>query len=76
ACGGYANGSIVAVGDYAVGNIAIGKTTAIGNALSVTKESFEEQRGEAWKLMDELPAFWNGFISLCKKFAPIMMQSQ
>lgn len=76
ACGGYANGSMVAVGDYAVGNIAIGKTTAIGNALSVTKESFEEQQAEAWSLMDELPAFWQGFVSLCKNFALGMMQSQ
>lgn len=69
ACGGYANGSMVAVGDYAVGNIALGKTTALGGSLSVTAETFEEQREEVWRLLDELPSIWQGFVGWCKSFA-------
>ncbi len=74
ACGGYANGSIVAVGDYAVGNIALGKTTATGNTLSATLENFEAQKEEAWRLLDEIPAFWQGFVRWCKSFADACMR--
>lgn len=73
AFGGYANGRFVAIGDYAVGRIAFGKTTAIGSRLSVTPQTFEEKREEAWKLLDELPAFWKGFVNLCKNLARTTM---
>ena len=73
AVGGYANGYYVAIGDYAVGQIAFGKTTANGSVLSVTGETFTELKEKAWQLMDNLPAFWKGFINLCKNFAVKMM---
>lgn len=69
AVGGYADGHFIAVGDSAFGQIAFGKTTAVGSVLSVDSQSFERQREEAWRLMDNLPAFWRGFIDLCKNYA-------
>ena len=69
AVGGYADGYYVAIGDYAVGRIAFGKTTANGGDLSITSQTFAELKEEAWRLMDNLPAFWKGFVQLCKSFA-------
>lgn len=73
AFGGYANGSFVAIGDYAVGQIAFGKSTAVGSKISVTPQTFAELKAEAWKLMDGLPAIWQGFVSLCKSLVVKMM---
>ena len=73
AVGGYADGYYVAIGDYAVGQIAFGKTTANGSKLAVTGETFSELKEKAWQLMDNLPAFWKGFVNLCKNFAVKMM---
>ncbi|MCM1545412.1 MAG: helix-turn-helix domain-containing protein [Clostridiales bacterium] len=73
AVGGYADGKYIAVGDYAVGRIAFGKTTATGGDISVTDENFSELKEEAWRLMDNLPAFWRGFINSCKSFAEKFM---
>ncbi len=73
AFGGYANGHYVAIGDYAVGRIAFGKTTANGSRLSITPQSFGELKEEAWRLMDELPNFWKGLVSACKKLAQATM---
>ena len=73
AVGGYANGYFVAIGDYAVGQVAFGKTTAIGSELSVTPQTLEELKGEAWKIMDDLPAIWQGFVGLCKNLAVRVM---
>lgn len=73
AVGGYADGYFVAIGDYAVGRIAFGKSTAVGSELSVTPQTFAELKEEAWQLMDNLSAFWEGFIDLCKIFAVKMM---
>lgn len=74
--GGYSNGRYVAVGDYAVGQIAFGKTTVIGGSLSVSPQTFTEQKEEAWRLMDKLPPFWGGFVRLCKEYAQKMMVLQ
>ncbi|MGN1373369.1 MAG: helix-turn-helix transcriptional regulator [Candidatus Coproplasma sp.] len=71
--GGYANGRLIAVGDYAVGQIALGKTTAIGEKISVTAATFEQLKGEAFALMDGLSPFWRGFINLCKSAAPSIL---
>ncbi len=73
AVGGYANGNLVAIGDYAVGRIALGKSTAIGSELSVTAETFAELKEEAWRKMDGLPSFWRLFVDWCKHFAVKMM---
>lgn len=74
AVGGYANGRFVAVGDYAVGRIAFGESISLGSGLSVTPQNFAEQKEEAWRLMDNLPAFWKGFVSSCKDYATKLMQ--
>ena len=76
AAGGYANGRYVAVGDYAVGGIAFGDTYAAGNVLTVTKETFPEQKAEAWEKIDELPQYWKGFADLIKRFAESFMLSK
>ncbi len=73
AVGGYADGRFVAIGDYAVGRIAFGKTTAKGGELSITPQSFAELKEDAWRLMDKLPAFWKGFVSICKTYAVKVM---
>lgn len=73
AVGGYADGYYVAVGDYAVGQIAFGKTTAIGSKLSITPQTFAELKDEAWQRMDGLPDILQGLVSLCKNFAVKMM---
>ncbi len=75
ALGGYANGRLVAVGDYAVGQIAFGKTVASGSRISVTSLTFAELKEEAFKLIDELPPIWNGFKESCKHIAEIMLKS-
>lgn len=69
AVGGYANGYYVAIGDYAVGQIAFGKSTIVGSRLSVTPQTFAELKGEAWRLLDGLPDVWQGFVRWCKYFA-------
>lgn len=74
AIGGYANGRFIAVGDYAVGQIALGKTTAIGEKISVTSSTYEQLKGEAFSLMDGISPFWRGFINLCKSAAPSIMR--
>lgn len=73
AAGGYADGYFVAVGDYAKGQIAFGQTTIIGSKLSVSKETFAEQREAAWKLMEDMPAIWQGFVKCIKSFAQSFM---
>lgn len=74
AVGGYANGRLVAAGGYAVGDIAFGETTAIGYKISVTPENYEELRDSAFKQIDELSPFWNGFKSMIKHFADMFMR--
>lgn len=74
AAGGYANGRLVAVGDYAVGEIAFGKTTSIGSKISVTLENFEELKESAYSKIDALSPFWNGFKAWIKRFAEIIMR--
>lgn len=74
AVGGYANGAYVAVGDYAVGKIAFGETTANGSIISVTPQNFAELKGEAWAHMDDVPAVWQGFVDWCKVFAQSFMK--
>lgn len=69
AIGGYANGRFVAIGDSAFGRIAFGKTKAVGSEISVLPQTFEEQKEEAWRLMDNLPAFWQGLVRVCKGYA-------
>lgn len=76
ACGGYANGRFVAVGDYAVGQIAFGDSTANGSLISVTKETFAEQKARAWELIDKLPAFWKGFANCIKNLAQSFMTAK
>lgn len=73
AFGGYANGYFVAVGDYAVGQIAFGRTTAVGSKLSITPQTFTQVKDEAWRFMNGLPAVWQGFVSLCKTLAVKIM---
>ena len=74
ACGGYANGALVAIGDYAVGGITFGKSTSLGDTISVTVQNFASERERAFALMDDLPAFWRGFINLSKTFASTLMR--
>jgi len=74
AVGGYANGRLVAAGGYAVGDIAFGETTAIGYKISVTPENYGELRDSAFKQIDALPSFWNGFKSMIKHFADLFMR--
>lgn len=74
AFGGYANGRFVAVGDYAVGDIAFGKTTAIGYKISVTPETYDELRDEAFRQIDAFSPFWNGFKAMIKRFADMLMR--
>lgn len=69
AVGGYADGYFVAIGDYAVGKIAFGDSTANGSVLSITSENFAELKDEAWRYMDGLPRIWQGFVRWCKLFA-------
>ncbi|MDE6690637.1 MAG: hypothetical protein K2K04_01580, partial [Clostridia bacterium] len=71
--GGYANGYFVAVGDYAVGQVAFGKTTAIGSRLSITPQTFTELKEEAWRILDGLPEIWQGFVKICKDLAVKLM---
>ena len=71
--GGYANGRFIAVGGYAVGQIALGETTAIGEKISVTASTYEQLKEEAFALMDGYSPFWRGFINLCKSAAPSIM---
>lgn len=73
ACGGYADGYYVAVGDYAVGRIAFGESTAIGSQISVTGDNYAELKEQAFTAMDELPGFWSKLIELCKNFAQKVM---
>lgn len=73
AVGGYADGVYVAAGDVAHAQLAFGKTTAGGSVLSVTCETFEEMKEEAWQYMDGLPRVWQGFVRWCKHFAEIVM---
>ncbi len=74
AVGGYANGHFVAVGDYAVGDIAFGETTAIGYKISVTSENYSELRDSAFSQIDALPPFWNGFKEWIKHFVDMFMR--
>lgn len=74
AVGGYADGRLVAVGDYAVGEIAFGKTTAIGGKISVTLDNFEELKESAYSKIDALSPFWNGFKAWIKRFVEIVMR--
>ena len=71
--GGYANGRFIAVGGHAVGQIALGETTAIGEKISVTASTYEQLKEEAFALMDGYSPFWRGFINLCKSAAPSIM---
>ncbi|MGN0807221.1 MAG: helix-turn-helix transcriptional regulator [Candidatus Coproplasma sp.] len=73
AIGGYANGRFIAVGGYAVGQIAFGQTTAIGETISVTPATYELLKDEAFALMDGYSPFWSGFINLCKNCAQSLM---
>lgn len=73
AVGGYADGYYVAVGDVAHAKLAFGETTANGSALSITKETFNELKEDAWRYMDGLPRFWQGFVRWCKHFAERFM---
>lgn len=74
AIGGYADGRYIAVGDYAVGQIAFGETTAIGSKISVTPQTYEELKEEAFSLMTGFSPFWKGFISVCKRSAEVLMR--
>ncbi|MGN0805380.1 MAG: helix-turn-helix transcriptional regulator [Candidatus Coproplasma sp.] len=74
AIGGYADGRYIAVGDYAVGQIAFGQTTAIGAKTSVTPQTYEQLKEEAFSLMDGFSPFWKGFINLCKRSAEVLMR--
>lgn len=67
AIGGYANGSYVAIGDYAVGGITFGKSHSAGTVISVFKDTFAQQKEEAFELMDTIPAFWRPIGDMCKR---------
>lgn len=69
AFGGYASGSYVAIGDWAVGGITFGKSHSTGTVIAVFKETFNQQKDEAFALMDELPPFWRLFTLICKGLA-------
>ena len=71
--GGYSSGAYVAVGDHAVGGITFGQSYSAGSVISVYKETFAQQKDEAFALMDEIPAFWRGFVNLCKSLAQAAM---
>ncbi len=74
--GGYSNGAYIAVGGHAVGGITFGETYSAGSVISVYKETFAEQKDEAFALMDDIPAFWRGFVNLCKSLAQACMTSK
>lgn len=73
--GGYSNGAYVAIGGHAVGGITFGQTYSAGSVISVYKETFAEQKEEAFALMDDIPAFWRGFVNICKSLAQSCMIS-
>lgn len=66
--GGYANGVYLAIGDVAVGNIALGTTKATGRLYSLVAENFSAVYGEVAALLKEqvpplLKAFEDFFLS-------------
>lgn len=73
AFGGYANGSYIAIGGYAVGGITFGESHSAGTVISVLKDTFVQQKEEAFALMDDVPAFWKPFVNLCKNLATLAM---
>lgn len=74
--GGYSNGAYVAVGGYAYGGITFGETYSGGKIFAVLKETYAEQKDEAFSLMDEIPAFWRGFVNICKNLAQACMTAE
>lgn len=74
--GGFSNGAYVAVGDYAVGGIAFGKTHAEGSVIAVTPETYAAQKEQAFALMDKIPAFWRPLAGICKGLAQSVMTGQ
>ena len=73
--GGYSNGAYIAVGDYSVGGITFGETHSAGSVISVYKDTFAEQKEEAFALMDDIPSFWRGFVNICKSLVQSAMTS-
>ena len=76
AFGGYANGSYVAVGGYAVGGITFGESHSSGKVISVFKETFDNQRDEAFALMDDIPSFWRPVVNSFKRLIQVAMKSK
>lgn len=74
--GGYSSGAYIAVGGHAVGGITFGESYSAGSVISVYKETYALQKDEAFALMDDIPAFWRGFVNLCKSLAHACMTSQ
>lgn len=74
--GGYSNGAYIAVGGHAVGGITFGDTYSGGSVIAVYKDTYAQQKDEAFALMDDIPAFWRGFVSLCKSLAHACMTAK
>lgn len=71
--GGYSNGAYVAIGDYSVGGITFGDVYSGGTVIAVYKDTYAQQKDEAFALMDNIPAFWRGVVNLCKSLAHAAM---
>ncbi len=74
--GGYSNGAYIAVGGHAVGGITFGDTYSGGTVIAVYKDTYAQQKDEAFALMDDIPAFWRGFVNLSKNLAHACMTSK
>ena len=68
AVGGYANAYYVAIGDVAVGQIALGKSSASGSVIEVLLPQYEDMKPELYQRLDEIPKFWSLFTNLSKKY--------